>query len=291
LSGFLPQDDAHRGWLAAAWAGPVRVFRIPVGGLEIAVRGWNLERTDLPGLLLVHGYRGHARWWDHVGPQLTARHRVAAFDLSGMGDSDRRSSYSRTEHGREVLAVADALGFDDLVIAAHSYGGVATLLALRDRPERARHAIIIDSSLPLPEEPPREPVPEPARRVYPTEQAALDRFRLLPPGRWPDLDILRHIAEHSIRQVDDGWTWKFDPALDTATDDDRRIELMAGVATPCRFVYGELSEVGTPERLRQIEVIAPRAGAPILIPASHHHVMIEQPLALVTVLRTLLHAA
>ena len=49
-------------------------------------------------------------------------------------------------------------------------------------------------------------------RVYPTRQAAIARFRPI-----PDQPALAYIADHvaatSIRPVEGGWTWKFDPRI------------------------------------------------------------------------------
>src|ERR1700724_2080267 len=45
------------------------------------------------GLLFVHGGGAHAQWWSFIAPYFTRDFRVAAVDLSGMGDSGRRASY------------------------------------------------------------------------------------------------------------------------------------------------------------------------------------------------------
>ena len=56
---------------------------------------------------------------------------------------------------------------------------------------------------------------EPGRRtrVYEDKEAALGRFRYVPeqPVKYPE--VLAYIAGKSLRQVEGGWTWKFDPGL------------------------------------------------------------------------------
>src|SRR5258705_7067620 len=107
----MKAPDVTARWLAEQWACTAEERAIELEGAYIAFRGWNLGADALPGIILVHGFRAHARWWDHIAPSLSRRHRVAAIDLSGMGDSGRRSAYSRAQHGREILAVAAACGF------------------------------------------------------------------------------------------------------------------------------------------------------------------------------------
>ena len=49
-------------------------------------------------------------------------------------------------------------------------------------------------------------------RVYPTREAAISRFHPIPDQ--PTLPyVLAHVASTSIRAVDGGWSWKFDPAV------------------------------------------------------------------------------
>lgn len=277
-----------RQWLQDALSQEAEIQSVTIEGARVNCRTWRADRSDLPCIILVHGFRAHARWWDHIAPLLCAEHRIAALDLTGMGDSDRRPAYSRAQHGREVLGVAEALGFVSPIIIGHSYGGVTSLMACKAVPERVRHLILIDSALPTKDEG-HHVIPSQALRFYPSREAGIERFRLSPPGAWPDPEILSHIAYHSLRETPSGWTWKFDHSFDATLnrDPDYR-EAMLGATLPCDYVYGDLSEIATPERRREIPLMMPSAGAPVAIPASHHHVMLEQPLALVAVLRTLI---
>ena len=106
----MANDTALGNWLTTQWAHTPRAFQVEVEGARIACLGWNMDSVFLPGLVLVHGFRAHARWWDHIAPSFTDRYRVVALNLSGMGDSDRREAYSRAQNGREILAVAAACG-------------------------------------------------------------------------------------------------------------------------------------------------------------------------------------
>lgn len=259
-----------------------------VEGVSLCARAWGLDRSDLPGLLFVAGFGAHAAWWDHVGPWFTDRFRVAALDLSGMGDSGRRKTYSYAQHGREILAALDMLGFARASIVGHSYGGTTTLIACRLGPEWIGRAVIVDTAILLPEQP-DDVHPAYKHRLYPTREAALARFRLIPPGGWPDPDIFAYIAGHSVREGPDGWTWKFDPMMSDSLNAKSYRHLHRDISVPLHFIHGERSEIVGSELLHRIPGLFPSSLSPSVgVPLSHHHIMIEQPAAFVTTLRVLL---
>ncbi|MET0371516.1 MAG: alpha/beta hydrolase [Sphingobium sp.] len=285
----MTTDDVTRQWLAEQWAQTASEHRVEVEGASIAYRGWNLEASDLPGLILIHGFRAHARWWDHIAPSLASSHRVAAIDLSGMGDSDRRPVYARQQLAREVLAVAAACGFDPVTLVAHSFGAMSGIMASIAAPERVRRLVIIDTALPTAADVGHQ-IPVPPKRLYPTREAAVERFRLIPPGGWPNPDVLAYIAHHSVRETPDGWTWKFDDDAATSLNAEShayRADLF-GVPVPTDVIYGALTEVMHEGRRAMAAEIAPLCGPPICIPAAHHHIMIEQPIALTAAIDALL---
>ena len=240
------------------------------------------------GIVLVHGGAAHARWWDHIAPLLAASHRVAALDLSGHGDSGRRDVYRLDVWAEEVLAVAAGAGMaGPPVVIGHSMGGFVTLRAASIYGARLAGAVAIDS--PVRDITPEERAAREQRafgplRVYPTREAAVARFRPI-----PDQPVLPYIAEHvaatSVHHVPGGWSWKFDPRIFA------RHQLVPALLTrlDCRVAlfraeYGLVSA-------QMSEVMYDRLGriAPVIeIPAAGHHVMLDQPIALVTAIRTLL---
>ena len=62
--------------------------------------------------MFVHGGAAHAYWCTHVATQFASNYRIAALDLSGHGDSDRRDRYSLEKWTDEVIAVADAADWE-----------------------------------------------------------------------------------------------------------------------------------------------------------------------------------
>ncbi len=279
-------DAAPPDWFAAALATEPERARIDVEGAPIAYRAWG--QPGGPGTVLVHGGAAHSRWWDHIAPLMMAGRRVAALDLSGHGDDGRRETYSLDVWAREVLAVAAAAGIiAPPTVIGHSMGGFVTLRLASLYGARLAGAVIIDS--PIRDLTPEEQAAREHRafgplRIYPTRAAAIARFHPVPDQ--PSLGyITRHIAETSVREVEGGWTWKFDPQIFG------RPQLGTALLTrlDCRVALFR-AEHGIMSR-QMSEVMYDRLGrvAPLIeIPVAGHHVMLDQPITLIAVLRTLL---
>jgi pimeloyl-ACP methyl ester carboxylesterase len=110
--------------------------------------------------------------------------------------------------------------------------------------------------------------------------------------------MMDQVARASQRQVDEGWTWKFDPELFTKRFGPFRpsdfAEQLARAACRVAVMNGARSEVVDDDtRAYMAELLAgspaAMAGVPFVeIPEAHHHIMFDQPLALVTALRAVL---
>ena len=249
-----------------------------VDGIPIAYRAWGEPAAR--GIVLVHGGAAHSRWWDHIGPLLADGRLTVAIDLSGHGDSARRESYSLDRWAREVLAVAEDAGIaTPPTVVGHSLGGLVTLRAAGLFGSRMEGAVVIDS--PIREMSPEEHAAMEHRafgglRVYPSKDAILARFRPV-----PDQPVLGYIAAHvaatSIREVEGGWTWKWDPAIFS-----RQVPPTLLARLDCRVALfrAEHGMVST----EMSDVMYDRLGrvAPVIeIPAAGHHVMLDQPIPLV----------
>ncbi len=289
--GGMGFDDApaevppQRLWLEEAWAAPVEDRAVEVEGATIRYRGWGLDDASKPGLIFVHGFIAHARWWDHIAPWFADRYRVAAINLSGMGDSDRRATYSRKQYAREVLAVAEHAGLAPLTIVAHSFGAITGLYAAYLAPERIARAVVIDAH------PFREGASKlgdaPVEKFYPSREEALARYRLSPPGAWPDKDVLTHVAQHSLQQSENGWGWKFDPNTFAASDREEMTVALRGLAVPVDYIHAARSDFAGMDAVQAFVDAMPTCGVPVSLPFCHHHAMIEQPVALVAALNGL----
>ena len=212
-----------------------------------------------------------------------------------------------------MSAVLDRLLRDSLSIGlatgvyAVSFGGGQVFFTAARYPQHMHAAVLVDTGFGGP--PPEvlaerqkrqellanNPTADRPGRVYPTLEAALARFRLMPPQPAENHYVLDFIARRSLRRAPmpdgsgEGWTWKFDPNMWEKLDrtDGNFGGAMPDLKVPAVHLYGDKSRIigrlaaGEPSFLdRRIPNIE--------IPDSHHHVMIDQPLALVAALRTLL---
>lgn len=282
---FLPPQ-----WFTHALAAPCESNYVDAAGTVVHYLSWNARETHKPGLLFAHGFRAHARWWSFIAPFFVERYRVASLDFSGMGDSGARDQYTDEIYSRDLVAVIEHARFEGPAVVGHSFGGGRVLHACAHHPERIGRAVVIDSHVQLNDgEPKVRPTELRQKKIYPTYDAARARFRLVPAQNRAANYIVNHVAEHSIKRVDDGWTWKFDDARRRQRTQRNHSSMLASIATPVAYVYGDSSAVVSHEHAREIVSHIPNCRGPIAIPESHHHVMLDQPLPLVAALRALLY--
>jgi len=103
----------------------LRTRTVTVGDIELAI---NEAGVDERPLILIHGFTAGRGDFDMVLERLAERgwHAVSP-DLRGHGDSSQptaESSYSFEIMAKDVLGLADALGFATFAILGHSMGGM-----------------------------------------------------------------------------------------------------------------------------------------------------------------------
>jgi pimeloyl-ACP methyl ester carboxylesterase len=289
----LSRPDAPE-WFERAIAHPRTSHSVESAGVTLHVAGWNAEDTDKPPLLFVHGFRAHGHWWDHIAPFFVERHRVMAMDFAGMGGSGHRAEathYSRQHFADDIVAVARWLKAAapelPLAVAGHSFGGSRMLEACAQEPGLVDHAIVLDSKFRLHDDEwlnlPSVGRPTP----YPTEAQIRGRFRLLPPQ--DSLPYVQdHIARHSYVAVPGGYTWRIDQRIPGDLDAGAGEPVLQAIRNRVDVVRGEHSVILTAPRAARIAALLPQSRGPVVIPEAHHHLMLDQPLALVATLRSLL---
>ncbi len=286
----MSEPTAVPEWFTRAIAAPAQSHFAEVGGAPIHYLSWNAGDKDKPPLLFAHGFRAHARWWSFIAPFFLSRFRIVSMDFAGMGDSGNRSEYTPLGFVHDIVGVLDYAGFEKATLIGHSFGGGRVARACAEVPERITRAVIIDSHMRLNDEKrSTRPFEIGKRRVYPTFEAARARFRLVPPENRTAPYILDYVARHSLQEVDGGWTWKFDEHLLPKHDDTKARDVLAKIAVPVTFIYGDASAIVSREHAYDIVRHIPNAHGPIAIPESHHHVLLDQPLSLVAALRAVLY--
>lgn len=246
-----------------------------------------------PGLLFLHGNGAHADWWSFIAPFFANDWRVAAISWSGMGGSGWRERYDAETFSHEVFAAADAAqlqaGGEKPVLIAHSFGGFPAMYCAGRYAERLRAVVLVDSSVEPPDKrwdgPPPRTQPN---RVYATLAEALARFRLAPPQGCENLYIADYIARRSLKEVDGGWTWKFDPFLWRHFERPDFTRILTEISAPTAMVWGERSGLMGPETVDYMLSLMPKDMPKVVIPDADHHVMLDQPLAFVAATRALL---
>ncbi|KRA64033.1 hydrolase [Caulobacter sp. Root655] len=292
LAPFHGEKPPAPAWFDAALAAAPERSRIPVDGAEIELLTWG--EVGKPGLLFLHGNGAHADWWSFIAPFFAEDWRVAAISWAGMGGSDWRPAYSAQSFAAEIFAAVEAAQLEaggvKPILVGHSFGGFPTLYCGVEHADRLRGIVMVDSSIQPPEKRWRGPPPRPdaANRVYASLEEALARFRLAPPQGCENLYIADHIARGSLKEVEGGWTWKFDPAIWQRFSMPDLGDLLGRIASPVALMWGERSALMHAETLDYMFDQMPDTTLRVAIPDADHHVMVDQPLAFVAGLRGVL---
>ena len=300
---FLPPAPE---WLVPLLAAPVQQGHVDALGCSINYFEWG-DRGN-PPLILLHGFLAHAGCWAAIAPSLAVDRHVVAYDFSGMGDSGTRETYTVEARVAELMAVARHTGqFDhDIkpVIVAHSYGGHVALSALEQHGDDFGGAVICDLMAMRPERlakhferrrPPGSQNPDRPNKIYPDYETARGRYVLSPPQEAGVPYLVDYMAYHSLREVAGGWCWKFDPGVyrhDPRMKDGWQRTSNRIVETPGRkaVIYGEQSLLFDADSAAYLRELGGKDFPIISIPQAHHHIMLDQPIAMVSALRSVLES-
>jgi pimeloyl-ACP methyl ester carboxylesterase len=175
-------------------------------------------------------------------------------------------------------------------------GGFVTATAALSEP-RLGGIVVIDT--PLRDRPPEESRLSGSNRRprgYPTREEIQSRFTSVPPQDTILSYVGSHIAWESVRETENGWFWKFDTQVFESG-------LFASSPPPAATLSRALSETTCEKGYLRCQFgIVPRqmavdirdmlrgTGSYVELPDAGHHPMLDQPLVLTAVIRTLLAA-
>jgi len=295
-------------WLIEALSVPREEGYAEVDGCDIHFFRWGDKSK--PGVLMLHGFLAHARCFAFIAPYLAKDYHVVAYDLSGMGDSGVRERYSIETRVRELVGVAQKTGLFDHsqkpAIIAHSFGGHVATSTVHAHPDSFSGLLICDLMILRPSyleanseslSPPGSNDPNVPNKVYSDYQTAKQRFKLSPWQTVEHPELLDYMAYHSLKKVTGGWSWKFDPSVFNRDIDFDILRLQIAeqvVTAPIRkaIIYGEestLFNADSSDYLRETNLQFGAVDFPIIgIPHARHHLMLDQPIAFVSSLRTVL---
>jgi pimeloyl-ACP methyl ester carboxylesterase len=237
------------------------------------------DMADLP-LVLLHAFPVDARMWAPVRAPLAAKLRLITPDQRGLGRSplpttDRAPGLD--DAARDVLALLDKLGLEQVVLGGCSMGGYLTMAVLRLAPERVGGLVLIDT-----------------KASADTPEAAENRLRLAEraeaegvTGWLADAMLPNLLAERtrtgspevagSVRGLIDaqppaGVAWAAH-AMAARPDS---LDLLAGAAVPALVVVGEQDAVTPPEAAHAMAGALPDAEL-VVLPGAGHLTPLEDP--------------
>jgi pimeloyl-ACP methyl ester carboxylesterase len=303
------QDIAHLAselpeWFKTAMSVPRAEGFVDVRGCPIRYFRWG--DSDKPGVVMTHGFLAHSRCFAFIAPLLADDFQLVAFDLSGMGESGARESYEANIRAVELHTVCKTNGLLDdgrkPAVVAHSFGGSVALAAADLYPDEFSSVVIADMMMMRPEvalqrmgDRPRRFSEQSSRpnNVYATYEEAFARFKLAPPQPCANDYLFEYMAQHSLKRVDGGWTWKFHPSIMGSDSHEpgwweKQAKQFANLKGRKAIIHGEKSDLFPADSVAYVHELLDDRTPIISIPDAHHHLMLDQPLAFASALKTLL---
>lgn len=219
--------------------------RIEIPGRRLAARAWG-DPSGEPFFCL-HGWLDNANSFERLAPRLPEL-QIVALDFAGHGLSDHLAPgchYFPLGYIQDLLAAADALGWERFGLIGHSMGAGIASEAAGLFPERVTRVVLIDGMVH------HEGGPKDANARNRLAIEQMLRAGEKSPPVYPDvaamarrvteatdqsLDAASLLVERGHRVVDGGVTWRTDPRIRFATPariSSRQIdELMAATTAP-----------------------------------------------------------
>ena len=100
-----------------------------------------------PGVVFLNSLGTDCRIWNDVVEALASRVRWLLYDQRGQGLSDSPvGPYSIEDHGSDLVALLDRVGWDRAVLCGLSIGGMIAMEASRRRPESVSGLVLADTA-------------------------------------------------------------------------------------------------------------------------------------------------
>ncbi|MDT8439811.1 MAG: alpha/beta fold hydrolase [Wenzhouxiangellaceae bacterium] len=244
--------------------------------------------TGTSRVLALHGWLDNALSFAPLAAELTGTDLVC-LEFPGHGGAASRppaARYHFDDYVFDVLAAADALGWDRFHLLGHSLGGAVASVLSAACPERVTSLTVIEGLGPLTAEADQtaagwrravQASQHRPRRVHDSRDRAIE-------ARMRDSDLSPEAAEQlaarGLEPVDGGWRWRHDlrltwPSTQRYTEA-QVLDLLAHIEAPTLCVLSE-----PPSRVVPVGLIEQRlAAVPRLVVerlAGGHHLHMQQP--------------
>ena len=255
---------------------------VVVGGLTLHFLEWGT--IGRPTVCFLHGGSAHAHWFDQVTPAFADRYHLIALDQRGHGESQwaEPPAYGTENFASDLIGFFDSLSLERVALVGHSMGGHNSMSFAAWHPDRVSALVIVDS---------RPTIPadrldrlrrrgERTLRPYPSQEAAAQLFRLIPRETNADPSLLAHLGASGVVQRDGAWFYRFDPASNSGRRPVDAWTLLDRITAPTLIARGELSPV-LPRDMADKLLASIRGATLVEIPASYHHLVLDNPTAFV----------
>lgn len=258
-----------------------------LGYIKISGKFWGPENGE-PAIAL-HGYLDNANSFDMIAPCLEG-FRIFAMDFAGHGWSDYRREgelYSGLNDIKDVLAVADALGWASFNIIGHSMGAEIGSQLAGLFPNRVRKLICIDGYCGTNDA--KETLmhlhstiyssfkQNSQLKVFPTIDAMVER---LCEATGQNAVSAECLIQRGHKIVEGGYTWRTDPRIRGSgpleLTREQLHQLLDGTTAETLFIVADMENDWL---RRSIEVIVARNDDHLTLvnlPGHHHLHMQEQ---------------
>ena len=259
-----------------------------LNGIRFHYLDWG--NAHLPHLVLLHGGSLTAHTWDMAALLLRDHYHVVALDQRGHGDSGTTPEEQLDPNNDELMledtsAFIDHLAYDRVVLCGMSMGALNAIRYAARHPERLAAVVIVDVGPAVMLEGRLEM--EQFRNETETMRGFEDfvqRAIRFNPQRRPE--HLRYSLLHSLKHVEDGWTWKQHQRPATARETAEvhwkaerarwmRVDL-AAIKLPTLLMRGETSKMLSPEAARDAVALL-QDGELVVIPHAGHSVQGDNP--------------
>ncbi|WP_339669815.1 alpha/beta hydrolase [Dasania marina] len=256
--------------------------RFHVNGYQLAAKEWHAGAAIK--VIALHGWLDNANSFDELAARLPQCH-IIALDSPGHGYSDHKqaqATYNIWDDLLDILAVADALGWQQFHVMGHSRGGIMSVLLAAAMPERVQSLLLLDGVFPPKFDLQKSPQlladflkgyrkPDKKMPSYNTiDEAVQARLKAADMSE----AAAQKIVERGVKKVAGLYTWVADPRLRMASaiklSHEHVDAMMKAISMPALVLLAERGFVvreGGVERLQQY----PQFVCELLVGGHHFH--------------------